>query len=358
VWADAEYLLWWVKGEKLPPLVTTSPAGTPQGEAGVIGSPGTGVLFGNSTVNDDGRSGGQFSLGFWFNDCATCGLEFDFFQTEGKEAGFNAASTGAPILARPFFDPVAGKFASEVVAFPGVSAGNVAASASSSGLTGGDALLRCNLFCGSDCSTSYRLDAVAGYRYLYLADGVFVSENLVSTNPNNFIPVGTGIAIADQFETSNAFNGFDMGLRGEVRWGSWVLSGRADVALGNNHEVLTINGTTIVSVPGTPPVTHVGGLLALSSNIGRYTRDEFVAIPQIGLKVGYQITPRTNLFVGYTFIYWGDILRAGNSIDTVVNPNLLPPPASPLVGPARPEPRLDSTNVWIQGIDLGLELKF
>src|SRR5579885_3479831 len=29
VWVDAEYLLWWTKGSPLPPLLTTSPPGTP-----------------------------------------------------------------------------------------------------------------------------------------------------------------------------------------------------------------------------------------------------------------------------------------------------------------------------------------
>src|SRR5262249_50837045 len=58
VWADAEYLLWWMKGDSLPPLITSSPAGTPQSQAGVLGAPGTAVLFGGSGVNSDLRSGG------------------------------------------------------------------------------------------------------------------------------------------------------------------------------------------------------------------------------------------------------------------------------------------------------------
>ena len=33
------YLAWTVKGDRIPPLVTTSPAGTPLGQAGVLGAP-------------------------------------------------------------------------------------------------------------------------------------------------------------------------------------------------------------------------------------------------------------------------------------------------------------------------------
>src|SRR5258708_36615891 len=51
MWAEAEYLLWWVRGTALPPLVTTSPAGTSQIQAGVPATPGAAVLFAGSTAN-------------------------------------------------------------------------------------------------------------------------------------------------------------------------------------------------------------------------------------------------------------------------------------------------------------------
>ena len=47
IWFQAEYLLWWIQGNPLPPLVTTSPEGTPQSNAGVLGAAGTGILFGD-----------------------------------------------------------------------------------------------------------------------------------------------------------------------------------------------------------------------------------------------------------------------------------------------------------------------
>ena len=44
VWGSAEFLLWWSKGSVTPPLVTTSPSGTAQADAGVL--PDADVLFG------------------------------------------------------------------------------------------------------------------------------------------------------------------------------------------------------------------------------------------------------------------------------------------------------------------------
>src|SRR5262249_44339784 len=65
VWAEADFLLWWMRGASLPPLVTTSPAGTPISQAGVLGGTGTTTLFGDSTVNGDLRAGGRIAVGCW-----------------------------------------------------------------------------------------------------------------------------------------------------------------------------------------------------------------------------------------------------------------------------------------------------
>src|SRR5207237_7661206 len=79
-WAEAEYLRWTVKGDKLPALVTTSPPGTPPAQRGVLGFPGTAVLFGDSTVNDGWRSGGRAGPGFGSVDRRRAGLGPGFFQ--------------------------------------------------------------------------------------------------------------------------------------------------------------------------------------------------------------------------------------------------------------------------------------
>jgi hypothetical protein len=356
IWADAEYLLWWMKGVSLPPLVTASPAGTAAAQAGVLGAPGTVVLFGGNHVNDDARSGFRITLGGWLDDCQTIGVEGDFFMLESKGSGFAASSSGDPILARPFFNVATGQSDSQLLAFPGLLSGSVFANAASTGLLGADALLRYNVCCGC----CYRLDVVGGYRYLRLSDHLDVTEDLVSTsatNPN-FVPVGTTIFLNDQFDTRNEFNGGDIGLRAEVRRGPWVLQGRADVAVGNNHEVLDISGFTTVTVPGFAPVTNPGGLLALSSNIGHFTKDRVEVIPEFDARIGYQLTDHLQVFVGYTFLYWSSVLRAGNQVDVLVNPTLLPGAGVPVVGPQRPAPLLGGTSFWAQGIDLGFTLRF
>src|SRR5262249_9890394 len=43
IWVETEYLLWWMKGAALPPLITASPSSTPATQAGVLGAPSTAI---------------------------------------------------------------------------------------------------------------------------------------------------------------------------------------------------------------------------------------------------------------------------------------------------------------------------
>src|SRR5437879_6554752 len=48
VWVSADFAVAWVKGKPLPPLVTTSPPGTAQAEAGVLGLATPRTVLGNT----------------------------------------------------------------------------------------------------------------------------------------------------------------------------------------------------------------------------------------------------------------------------------------------------------------------
>jgi hypothetical protein len=60
-------------------------------------------------------------------------------------------------------------------------------------------------------------------------------------------------------------------------------------------------------------------------------------VPEVGVKVGYQVTPHLRAQVGYDFLYWSDVVRPGSQIDPLINTNLIPP-ATP-GGPGRPPHR-------------------
>jgi hypothetical protein len=355
-WVNSEALLWWMKGASLPALVTTSPAGTPQSQAGVLGADNTAVLFGNSTVNNNVQGGWRINAGFWLDQNRRWGIEGSYFLLSTQATDFSAASNsnGAPILTRPFFDSATGQNSSQIVSFPGLSNGFISASAVTTGLTGAGALLRANLCCGC----CYRIDWLGGYRYLNFSDRLGINETITSTSSANFVVPGTTLVIGDRFATRNMFNGFDTGLSAQFQRGSWAVEGWSKIAVGANQRVLDINGSTTVTVPGTPSVTNTGGLMALSSNIGHYSSDHVAVIPEFGMRLYYQITPWLRANAGYTFLLWPQTIRAGDAIDTAVNPGLLPPPHPLVSGPIHPLVTNTTTTFWAQGISAGLELRY
>ena len=202
-----------------------------------------------------------------------------------------------------------------------------------------------------------RIDLLIGYRYLRLEDTLQIDEDLTTIEPNNpSLPLGTRFQLSDRFESQNDFNGGQVGLAGEMRRGRLIISGRGLVALGNSRKEVNIIGRTIVTVPGAAPVFTAGGLLTQPTNIGTYTRNDFTVVPEGTVSVGYQLTDGMRAFVGYTFLYWSNVWRAGDQVDLVVNPSQIGGGA--LIGAPRPIFPGRDTDFWAQGINFGVELRY
>jgi hypothetical protein len=98
--------------------------------------------------------------------------------------------------------------------------------------------------------------------------------------------------------------------------------------------------------------------LALSSNIGHFSRgSEVSVIPDFEAKIGYQITQRLRATVGYSILYWDNVVRAADEVDRVVNPNLLPNSGA-TGGPTHPVFIFHRDTLWVQGVEFGLEYRF
>jgi hypothetical protein len=102
-------------------------------------------------------------------------------------------------------------------------------------------------------------------------------------------------------------------------------------------------------------VVNAGGLLVQSTNMGTFRDADWTAVPQVDAHLGYRITEHLQLRIGYSFLYWAHIVRAGEQIDTTVNRSLIPPAAGPLSGSPRPAFFLNESNLVAHGISLGLE---
>lgn len=351
VWSSFEWLYWVTSGQPVPVLATAALPNTPRDVAGIPGLPTTATLFGGERVNNDWRNGFRATAGFWCDEAQTCGIELDFLFLERSRTPFGIASEGSSIITRPFFNVTTLRPDVELVSFPGILAGSLAIDATNRVIGGGVNLLK-NLCC-DPCS---RTDLILGYRYLNVADSLTITENLYAL-PESNVPRGTQFRIVDQFKTSNNFHGGVIGLATEQARGPFFIGLRATVALGTNYQITTINGSTTVLVPGSLPVTYPGGLLTQVTNIGRYTSSQFAVLPEVGIKLGVQLTPNARVYAGYNFLYLSNVVRAGDQIDPRVNTTLLPPPTA-YSGLPLPTYQRQTTDFWMQGISLGAELRF
>jgi hypothetical protein len=367
IWGSAEYLLWWSAGMDLPPLVSTSPLGTPRVAAGVLGEPSTEVIYGGDDILTGSRSGLRLRLGAWFDSMYQIGAQAEFFGLQDKSAKFEefSDSAGHPILARPFFninprvpvtnifDPPAREDA-QLISFPNELSGMVRVNAKTE-LQGLAVHLRGLLaaegFSVAQANWYSRADILAGYRYMRLAESLGIAEEITSLNP----VTRSTISIQDQFNTANEFHGLDFGAVWRGGWRKWSLELLAKTALGNVHQTVDISGATTISQPNGPTQDYDRGFLALPSNSGQYSRDRFAVIPELGANVGFMVFPRWRASVGYTVIFWGPVVRPGDQIDRDINPDQLPPPITPLAGPLRPAFEYEEVNYWVHGLTLGLE---
>jgi len=369
-WLRADYLMWQTSGVRLPPLVTTGPQGTPSSLAGVL--PGSDILYGDQTINNDGRSGFRTTLGIWLGLCHVWGVEFDYLSLGERANGFGQTSNGNPILARPFFNVQTGQQASELVAYPGLVEGTVSVDAKdyfqSAGVlfsynlcstnSCGDTCDPCNdpsvEVCGPPLLYCCRTDLLVGLRYYNLSDRLGVVEDLRITEPGS--TQNTTFLIHDNFRARNDFYGSELGLRTHVYRGRWSLEILAKIALGNTHQTVTIDGQTVVRAPNQPTQTYNAGILAVDTNSGTYQSDTFTMIPQLGLELGYQVNSHWRAYVGYNVLYWEGVSRASDQIDLNLDPRNFPPP---LTG-ALPYPAFPgrTNNFWAQGVNVGTEFRF
>jgi hypothetical protein len=351
LYASADYLLWWTKGDHLPGLVTTSDPGTTQANAGILGLASTHVLFGGDETNDGYRSGARFTLGTWIDPCQRAGFEVTYLKLGDSDQSANFNSNTTPILGVPFTNVLTGNADAILVAFPGISTGTIGVSAVSSFDTL-EALFRRNMY--QSCNAG--MDFLLGYRYARLNDTVTMNDSVTGVGEGGIVPVGTTLAVADRFASDNTFNGVELGFNGQYRKCAWTVDMLMKLALGSTYTNTNISGSTKTTSAGVT-TTSAGGLLALSSNSGTFTSNQFSIMPELGLTVGYDFTSRLRGTLGYSFIYWSQVHRAGEQIDTNINPNLFPPPvATP--GVKQPQFLNAANDFWAQGLNVGLDYSF
>jgi len=353
-WVNGDYLFTFLRATKLPPLVTTSPNGVPRTEAGILGDR-TALLFGGDQVDNDLRAGFRLATGIWFNKEQSLGIEAGFLMTSSQAANFSAASGNGTILARPFIDANSNTAQAVLVAFPGLANGSINVRASSGNLYGANLDLAEKAY----DTDWFRLYSLIGYRFYQYNEDLRVQQTIVPQPGHALFAAGTQISSTDNFGTRNQFHGVDLGFRSQfVLRENLTLEVLTKVAIGQQHRDVDISGETITTVPGATPSIRPGGVLALSSNSGPTADTDWRAIPEIGFTLSWQVRSYLAVRAGYSFIYFNQIVRAADQVDTTINPNLLPGANAKLGGAAQPAFNINRTDMWMQSLNLGLEFTY
>lgn len=348
---------YWLAFQKRAPLGTplVSKGLNTDAKPGVLGQGGS-VVYGADSVSFHERSGGYFNLGIDLSGVDDLWLEAGYRFVGDRRVGFAADSPGStpayPVLARPFFNVLTQAEDASVVAYPGLLAGSID-------------IKNTSFFQSTEIATALKVltyerqkvYVLTGFCYRQLDETIRIHERNLVVDPKNAL-VGRTINIEDLFGDDNHFYGGQIGIRWLWQWSRLSLEVTGKVALGATHTSASVGGFT--SIDTNPATTVPGGLLALQSNIGRYSTTSFAVSPEVDVNVGLDIFRWLRLQAGYNFIYWNQVVRPGDMIDRRLDPRNIPTSSAFGQAGAQPFPSFQAprTDFWIQGLQVGLLLTF
>jgi len=313
---------WWVNPSlELAWLPTPAAPGTvrlrvPDGNGGSI--PGPLVPVGGRTP-DSFQGGFGLSLGRFLGEAHKHAIESNFFLLGGTDTTFNGTAPGMLVL----FPQGESESSPQVVVLPAGVAGNTVGTfpvTLSTWFVGADVNYRHNLFCG----LGGRLDVLAGYRFAYLQDEVYLGD----------VPdPGKDHHRDNRAMTTTPFNGGQVGVAGEVRSNGWYASGTAKMAFGVVTPEVTASGL-FVGAEGVTPAGYAR-LAALADS----PKMQFAVLPTVNLTVGRQLREHTRVFAGYSFQYLSRVARLGDILDAGAT-------------------SVSLSDFWVQAVNLGMEFRY
>ncbi len=339
VWFGAEYLLWRIHDASPPDLAMLFAA------TGVNGS--TGLDSSNA------RSGFRLTGGVWFDDSHCCGFEASFlfldlkrsFSSFSTQDVFQAGVTNLP--ARIVTNlPIDGPGDLD----PGDLLTSITTGTSYFRLWGVEANFRRTIWWIGGLS----LDVLAGFRNLNLDETVTLTGDFtfMEPSPDEAAPGPEDgrtvhMSTVDLVECHNQFYGGQVGA--SFTWHCYHLTvdGFAKFAVGGLAQQITAGGQTFQSagliepsigapLVARPATTLPGGILS-STPLTTTNRTRVSVIPEARMSLGYQVTNNLNAFIGYNFIWWTNVAIPGDQSSTSTS---------------------GSRDIWFQGLDFGVLLKF
>lgn len=400
LYGAADYLLWQVRSAPLPVAVNTAPvgliavnvsdlfsfnqSGTPNFQgAAVNGYVPVSIInqatFGARSTNVGGQNGARFTLGFWTDPDMSFGMEASFLFLERGSDRFSAISSqsGNQFLLDTGFTrdlyvitPEGTELLRTFDVFVAREAASSLVGRFATQLYGAELNGRCIGFRVGGCD----FGGLAGFRYLNYND-----ELLVLNNVRLFAPPGipqtesdrTGslsrdltVQTYDRIRVKNNFFGGTLGVDMDARLGDFFINTRFKASVGLVHQVADVESQTSIinNDPGRSPPSSAagGGLLASPDDLGRHNRDRFGFIPEVNVKVGYDLADWFRFYVGYDALVLTNFARSTNSttvstLNTTINVGETPPIN---VNVNQPTFRFQDRDVWVQGLTFGFEARY
>lgn len=306
----------------------------------------------------------RLTLGGWIDRDEKFGAELSGFYTPRQtETDSITGTPNGPILTAPFgASPLNGVTAGKSQIGGPIGSTGVQGYASFTSTTesyGGEGNLLAHLLTyhhGPDFSVD--ASGLGGFRYFGVADQFQESIGRESLPP----ALGNNFSGTDSYQTQSNFYGADFGGRVRVGYEGLFAELTPKLGLGVTDESVDVSGTSSASSGGTPlPALNPGGFLAIGNKLGDRSTDKFAVLPQLTLKVGYDLTKQVEVFVGYDVLYLSQVARASGQVSNQVGASTSPFAAfGGIPGGAdnSPPPAISSTSFLQQGVSAGLSAKF
>jgi hypothetical protein len=370
-----EYLHWWVKNAPLSvPLISTGPEANKEGflinpnTTIIYGAPFAPALGGDNQQSFPGFSGSRLTLGYWLDDAQRYAVEASGFLLQSRTTTFQVRGdpNGSPGMRVPVFNtiPYAPGGACDPdnpmlclvprtedgvpISIPGDVTGGVKITNSLQlgelDLTGVIPLYR---------DANWQVSGLAGGTFLQLNEAFGLTLDLAGV-PTSDLYAGQSGAAIDQFKTRNRFYGATLGLRGRYNYGPMFVEGTGRISFGASQEVSTVNGGYVDFGTMFASTSGPYGIFAMPANEGRFSQTHFAVVPEVQLKVGYNITNWIAVTVGYDFLFDSNVIRPGDQINRNIPKGQTfqqDGTAASLTSPMR---LFRTTSFYAQGISIGL----
>jgi hypothetical protein len=336
--------------------------------------------FGIGKSTDYGaQSGFRLTGGWWVDSDGYFAIEGSYFMLQRGSDSFSAlaAVSGNQFLINTGFNRnlflVSGTSQTLLSTFPIFAVRETTSSTFGTGsnnLLGFELNARCMALRFGCVDFGY----LVGARYIRFEDEIAIANSTRLFRPAGF-PITDGDASAslssdltfqtqDRIRLYNNYVGGQIGAEMDAKFGSFFVNTRIKGGVGTIFQHASIDSTTQVinrdPIAQTPPSRlSSGGLLVGPADVGDHDKERFGFVSEFNLKVGYLITDCIRAYVGYDGLYMGHFARAGNSsVINTLNTSVSVAGSSNSFNVSAPAFRFKDQDVWVQGLNFGVEVSF